>query len=50
MVVETEEERRARLANDTATKWLRLAMEMEEERKANLEKMVASWIAHVRPD
>ena len=40
--MEAEEERRARLENDTATKWLRLAMEMEGERKARLEKMVAT--------
>ena len=33
------EERRARLENDTATKWL---METDEERKAKLEKMVAT--------
>ena len=38
--METEEERRARL-NDAATKRLRLAMEMDQERKARLEKMVA---------
>ena len=38
--METEEERRARLENDTATKWLRLAMEMDKERKARLEKIV----------
>ena len=37
--METEEERRARLENDAATKRLRLAMETEEERKARLEKM-----------
>ena len=36
-----EEERRARLQNDAATKWLRLAME-NEERNARLEKMVAT--------
>ena len=40
--VETEEERRARLENDAATKWLRLAMGMDEERKSRLEKMVAT--------
>ena len=39
--METEEER-ARLENDAATKWLRLAKEMDEERKARLEKMVAT--------
>ena len=37
--METEEERRARLENDAATKRL---MEMDEERKARLEKMVAT--------
>ena len=40
--METEEERRARLENDTATKSLSLAMETDEERKARLEKMVAT--------
>ena len=40
--METEEERRTRLENDAATKWLRLAMETDEERKARLEKMVAT--------
>ena len=40
--METEEERRARLENDTATKQLRLAMEMDKERKTRLEKMVAT--------
>ena len=39
--METKEER-ARLENDAATKWLRLAKEMDEERKARLEKMVAT--------
>ena len=39
--METEEERRARLEND-ATKWLRLAMEMDEETKARLEEMIAT--------
>ena len=37
--METEEERRARLDNDAATKRPRLAMEMDKE---SLEKMVAS--------
>ena len=37
--METEEGRRARLENDAE---LRLAMEMDEERKATLEKMVAT--------
>ena len=40
--MEAEEERRARLENDAATKRLRLAMETDEERKARLEKMVAT--------
>ena len=40
--METEEERRARLENNTAIKWLRLAMEMDEDRKARLDKMVAT--------
>ena len=29
---------------------IRLAIEMDEERKARLEKMVATSTAHVRPD
>ena len=37
--METEEER---LENGAATKQLRLAMEMDEERKARLEKIVAT--------
>ena len=37
--METEEERRARLENDAATKRL---METDEERKPRLEKMVAT--------
>ena len=40
--METEEERRARLENDAATKRLRFVMETEEERKARLVKMVAT--------
>ena len=40
--METEEERRARLENDAATKLLSLAMEMDKERKSRLEKMVAT--------
>ena len=40
--METEEERRTRLENDAATKRLRLAMEMDKERKAGLEKMVTT--------
>ena len=40
--METEEERRARLEDDAATKWLMLAVEMDKERKARLEKMVAT--------
>ena len=47
--METEEERRARLENDAATKQLRLAMETDEERKARLEN--GSYrTAHVSPD
>ena len=38
----TEEERRARLENDASTKRLRVAMEMDEEGTARLEKMVAT--------
>ena len=33
-----EEERSARLENDAATKRLRFAVEMDEERKARLER------------
>ena len=40
--METDEERRAKVENDAATKRLRLAMEKEEERKARLERMVAT--------
>ena len=40
--METEEERRARLENDAATKQLRLVMETEEGKKARLVKMVAT--------
>ena len=40
--MEIEEERRARPENDAATKRLRLAMEMDGERKARLGKMVAT--------
>ena len=40
--METEEERRARLENDAATKQLRLVMETEEEKKARQVKMVAT--------
>ena len=36
------EERRARLENDAATKWLRLTIDMDKEIKARLEKMVAT--------
>ena len=42
MTMETEEERRARLENDAATKRLRLVMETEEERKARLVMIVAT--------
>ena len=38
----TDEERRGRLENDTATKRLGFAMETNEERKARQEKMVAT--------
>ena len=49
--METEEGRRARLENDAATKRLRLAMEMDKERKATLEKMVAMYYtAQVGPE
>ena len=48
--METEEERRARLENDAATKWLSLVMETDEERKPRLEKMVATPTARVSPD
>ena len=40
--METEDERRARLENDAATKRLRLVMETEEERKARLVKKVVT--------
>ena len=40
--METEDERRARLENDAATKQLRLVMETEEKRKARLVKMVVT--------
>ena len=40
--METEEERRARLENDAATKWLMLVMQTDKERKARLEKIVAT--------
>ena len=36
------DERKAKLENDAANKRLRLAMEMDEERKARLEKMVST--------
>ena len=39
-----EEDRRAQLENDVATKRLRLAMETDEERKARLEKMVSTTL------
>ena len=42
MAMETKEDRRARLENDAPTKWLRLAVEMDEVRKARLEKIVAT--------
>ena len=37
--METEEDRRARLESDAATKRLRLALETEEERRARLEHL-----------
>ena len=40
--METEEERIGRLENDAATKWLRLTMATDEERKARLEKMIVT--------
>ena len=40
--METEEDRRAKLENNAATKRLRLTMEKDEKRKARLEKMVAT--------
>ena len=40
--METDEERRAKVGNDVATKRFRLAMETEEERKARPERMVAT--------
>ena len=40
--METEEERKAILENEAATKRLKLAMETNEERKARMEKMVAT--------
>ena len=42
LVVETEEERRARLEDVATTKRLRLAMDTDEERKSRLEKMVVT--------
>ena len=42
--METEEDRRAKLENDVATKQLRLAMETDKERKARLEKMVSTTL------
>ena len=41
--METEEKRRARLENDAATKWLRLAIEMDEDGGSY-------HTAHVSPD
>ena len=40
--METEEERRTRLENDSATTLLSLAMETDEERKAGMEKMAGT--------
>ena len=42
LVVETEEERRARLENVAATKLLSLAKKMDKERKSRLEMMLAT--------
>ena len=47
--MEAEEERRARLENDAATKWLRLAMEMDGKKRKTGED--GSYrTAHVSPD
>ena len=48
--METEDERRARLENDEATKRLRLNMETEEERKSRLVKMVATTQLRLAPE
>ena len=50
LIVETNEERRARMVNVAATKRLRLALEMYDERKSKLEKMVATRTVKVSPD
>ena len=42
--METEEDRRAKLENDVATKRLWLTMETDEERKARLEKMISTTL------
>ena len=46
--METEDER-ARLENDAATKWLRLVMETEEERKAKTGEDDSYHTAQVGP-
>ena len=45
----TEEERSARLEDDAVTQRLRLAMETDVERKARLEKMVATALLMLDP-
>ena len=42
LAVETEEERRARLENDAALNGSGWPMEMDKERKARLEKIIAT--------
>ena len=42
--METEDDRRAKLENDVATKLLRLAMETDKEKKARLAKMVSTTL------
>ena len=42
--METEEDRRAKLENDVATKRLWLTMETDEERKTRLEKMISTTL------
>ena len=49
LAVETEEERRARLENDTATKRLRLAMD-GRRKKSKTGGDGSSRTAHVNPD
>ena len=47
LVVETEEERRASMENDAATKWLRLALEMDGIKTG---EDSSYRTAHVSPD